>query len=150
MNDDQTKPIPTSGHLSEDGAHELATSPDMLPYLQLIMAEMQGKDTTPQLKTIAELLLEKRYVCRVAPAMKWAFTNFENLNVVAGPTDAPPEGLGQAGRSPESPAPSILHVPGCPFRRGAHGKSDLRVSSACQNPSRKSAREPRTGTGAQR
>ena len=50
MSDHQSKRIPISDLTSEDGAHELATSPDMQPYLQLIMAETQGKDTTPHLR----------------------------------------------------------------------------------------------------
>ncbi len=83
MSDDEKKRIPIKDIISEEGAHELATSPDMQPYIDLIMAEMQGHDTAPQLKAITELPLEKRYVWRVASALKWGFADFEDMNVVA-------------------------------------------------------------------
>jgi hypothetical protein len=67
----------------EEGAHELATSPDMEPYLQFAMALMQGNDPTPELAAIRQLPLEKRYVWRVASAMKWAFADFDDLSVDA-------------------------------------------------------------------
>jgi hypothetical protein len=83
MSEDEIKRIPISDLISEDGAHELATSPDMQPYLQLIMAEMQGKDPAPHLSAIRELPLEKRYVWRVASALKWAFADLETDHVEA-------------------------------------------------------------------
>ena len=55
----------------------------MQPYMDLIMADMQGCDTAPQLQAIRELPLEKRYVGRVASALKWAFADCETLNVEA-------------------------------------------------------------------
>jgi hypothetical protein len=75
--------LPTPGIVSEEGAHELATSPEMKPYLDLIMADVQDQDTAPHLKAITELPLEKRYVWRVASALKWALADFEDMNVVA-------------------------------------------------------------------
>ena len=42
----------------------------MHPYLRLIMAEMQGHDVTAQRASITALPLEKRYVWRVASALK--------------------------------------------------------------------------------
>jgi hypothetical protein len=39
--------VPIKDIVSEDGAHELATSPDMQPYLELLKAEIQGHDITP-------------------------------------------------------------------------------------------------------
>ena len=83
MDDKNIKRIPIKDLISEQGAHELATSPDMQPYLDLITAEMQGQDTASQMKTITELPLEKRYVWRVASALKWGFADFEDMNVVA-------------------------------------------------------------------
>ena len=47
MSDDEIKPIPIKDLTSEEGARELASSPNMQPYLDLIMAEMQGHDTAP-------------------------------------------------------------------------------------------------------
>jgi hypothetical protein len=91
MSDDKKKRIPIKDIISEEGAHELATSPDMQPYLDLIMAEMQGLDTAPQLKAITELPLEKRYVWRVASALKWGFADFEDMNVVADTKTLPEE-----------------------------------------------------------
>jgi len=81
MNEDKPKSIPLNKLISEDGAHELATSPDMQPYLRLIKAGMQDRDTTPQINEIAALPLEKRYVWRVASALKWAFADLETVSV---------------------------------------------------------------------
>jgi hypothetical protein len=79
--DDEIKRIPINDLREEDGAHELATSPDMEPYLRLIMAGMQDHDTAPLIEEIRQLPLEKRYSWRVASAMKWGFADFENVNV---------------------------------------------------------------------
>jgi hypothetical protein len=81
MSDDGPKRIPIRDLNSEDAAHELATSSDMQPYLQLMMAHMQGDDTAPLLSAISELPLEKRYVWRVASALKWAFADVETGHV---------------------------------------------------------------------
>jgi len=74
--------VPIKAIVSEDGAHELVTSPDMQPYLRLIKAGLQDKDTTPHFEEIAALPLEKRYIWRVASALKWAFADLETDNVV--------------------------------------------------------------------
>ena len=42
MSGKKIKKIPTSELRQEEGASELATSPDMRPYIQLAMAGMQG------------------------------------------------------------------------------------------------------------
>jgi hypothetical protein len=81
MSDDQIKQIPIKDLVSEDGAHELATSADMKPYLEYLKAEIQGHDTAPHLRTIAELPLHKRYVWRVASALKWGFADFDDETV---------------------------------------------------------------------
>jgi hypothetical protein len=47
------------------------------------MAALQGSDVQPQLQALAELPLEKRYIWRVASALKWAFADFDNVNVTA-------------------------------------------------------------------
>src|SRR5215467_16316919 len=67
----------------EDGAHELATSSDMEPYLKFAMAVMHDADPTAQLEAIRKLPLEKRYVWRLASALKWAFAGFDDLGVEA-------------------------------------------------------------------
>jgi hypothetical protein len=51
MSDKSPKPLPIKDLRQEEAAHELATSPDMEPYLQYIMATMQavhhGDDAGP-------------------------------------------------------------------------------------------------------
>jgi hypothetical protein len=79
----------------EEGAHELATSPNMEPYLDLIKAEMEGSDCTSELEAIRTLPLEKRYVWRVASALKWGFADFDNVNVDADRKTMTPEDLGK-------------------------------------------------------
>ena len=68
MSDRKPKSIPMKDLISENRAHELATSPDMEPYLRLIKAGLQNHDTTPNMEEIAAMPLEKRYVWRVALA----------------------------------------------------------------------------------
>src|SRR6202167_2672885 len=91
MNEEKPKSIPIKDLISEDGAHELATSPDMQPYLRLIKAGLQDQDITPQMEEIAALPLEKRYVWRVASALKWAFADFEDWNAVVDRKTLQPE-----------------------------------------------------------
>ncbi len=67
--------------VSEDGAHELATSADMQPYLRLAMAILKDTDPTRELNDVASLPLEKRYIWRVASALKWGFADFDDVNV---------------------------------------------------------------------
>jgi hypothetical protein len=66
--DNPIKRIPINELRQEDSAHELATSPDMEPYLDFAMAVMQDADPTAELEAIRHLPLEKRYVWRVASA----------------------------------------------------------------------------------
>jgi hypothetical protein len=91
MADDNIERIPIKNLHQEDGAHELASSPDMEPYLNFAMALMQGNDPTPELDAIRQLPLEKRYVWRVASALKWAFADFDDLNVSADKETLAPE-----------------------------------------------------------
>jgi hypothetical protein len=78
---DESKRIPINKLISEAGAHELATSDDMKPYLEYLKAEIQGHDTAAQLSAVAALPLEKRYVWRIASSLKWAFADFDNESV---------------------------------------------------------------------
>jgi hypothetical protein len=90
-NDDHIERVPIKHLRQEDGAHELATSPEMEPYLRLIMAQMQGGDTTAELEALRQLPLEKRYVWRVASALKWAFADLETESVDADKQTLRPE-----------------------------------------------------------
>jgi hypothetical protein len=89
--DENIERIPINQLHQEDGAHELATSPEMEPYLRLIMAEMQGSDASPELEAIRQLPLEKRYSWRVASALKWAFADCETESVMADKETLSPE-----------------------------------------------------------
>jgi hypothetical protein len=65
----------------ENGARDLVRSPDMKPYLNLAREVMADKDATEMVARIAELPLERRYIWRVASELKWAFADFDDLNV---------------------------------------------------------------------
>jgi hypothetical protein len=80
---ERKKVVPIKQVRQEDGAHELATSRDMEPYLRFVMAVIQNADPTAALGTIGQLPLEKRYVWRIASALKWAFADFDDLSVEA-------------------------------------------------------------------
>ena len=59
MNDDEPKRIPLKDLISEDRAHELATSENMQPYLQLLKAGLQDRDPTPHGEEIAKINLHE-------------------------------------------------------------------------------------------
>jgi len=63
--------------------YDSASSQEMEPYLRLAMAQLQGADPGPELETLRRLPLEKRYVWRLASALKWAFADFDSANVKA-------------------------------------------------------------------
>lgn len=60
--DNRAKRISIENLRQEDGAHELATSPEMRPYIKLASAEAQGSDPSAAIEEIAQLPLESRYV----------------------------------------------------------------------------------------
>ena len=93
MADDYIEPIPIKDLRQEEGADELASSPDMEPYLNFAIALMQGADPAPELEAIRQLPVEKRYVWRVASALKWGFADFDNLGVDADRQTLSPEGF---------------------------------------------------------
>jgi hypothetical protein len=70
MPDDDIKYMPIKDLHQEEGARELAASPEMEPYLNFASALMQGHDPEPELEAIRQLPLEERYVWRVASALK--------------------------------------------------------------------------------
>ena len=51
MADDNIERIQTKDVRQEEGAHELATSPDMKPYLEFIKAVIQEHDPSPELES---------------------------------------------------------------------------------------------------
>jgi len=89
--DNPIKRIPIHQLHQEEGADELATSPEMEPYLNFAAALMQGHDPEPELEAIRQLPVEKRYVWRVASALKWGFADFDNLTVEADKLTLTPE-----------------------------------------------------------
>src|ERR1035438_2092221 len=90
-NDDNIKRMPINELRQEEGAQELASSPDMEPYLNFAVALMQGHDPTPELEAIRQLPVETRYVWRVASALKWGFADFDDLGVDADRRTLSPE-----------------------------------------------------------
>jgi hypothetical protein len=79
--DPSTGQIPLRDLKTQPGSEDLLESPAMEPYLNLALAMMQHQDVGPATEEIAALPLENRYVWRVASALKWAFADFETLNV---------------------------------------------------------------------
>jgi hypothetical protein len=91
MSDPKYKVVEASSLKMEDGAEELLNSPDMKPYSRYIEAAMLGGDADPSVREIAALPLEKRYVWRVASALRWGFADFEDWNVVVDRKTLQPE-----------------------------------------------------------
>src|SRR5579862_8821675 len=93
MDSENIKKIPINELRQEEGASDLAESPDMEPYLDYIVAAMQGTDVKPHLGVLSKLPLEKRYVWRVASALKWAFADFDDVTVAADRDTISPEDM---------------------------------------------------------
>jgi hypothetical protein len=91
MADDDIKRIPIKNLIFEDGVDELLDSPEMEPYVKLAIAAMQGSDATAELQSLRQLPLERRYIWRVASALKWAFADFDTANVKADKETLSPE-----------------------------------------------------------
>ena len=89
--DDQIRQIPIRDLKTEPEAEELLESTAMEPYMNLAIAMMGGKDMGPAIEELAALRLEKRYVWRIASALKWAFADFETLNIEADRQTLSPE-----------------------------------------------------------
>ena len=83
MSEQSTKMIPIGDLRTEAGSEELVRSESMKPYMELLMAEMGGRDTSPVLAALAALPLEQRYVWRVVSALKWGLCDLETENVAA-------------------------------------------------------------------
>lgn len=67
----------------DPSAEDLLESTMMQPYLKLAMAMIQGQDSNAAVTELAAIPLEQRYVWRVASALKWAFADFDTVNVEA-------------------------------------------------------------------
>jgi hypothetical protein len=96
MDQDDIKWVPIKDLVSEEGANDLANSPDMEPYLRLAMSVLGGVDPAANLKEIAQLPLEKRYIWRVASALKWGFADFDDMSVRADRDTLPAQDLAKA------------------------------------------------------
>ena len=87
MKDDQDDPsikrLPIDDLQTEPGSEDLLDSPAMEPYINLAVAMVKGQNVNAALKELAALPLEKRYVWRVASSLKWAFADFDTVNVEA-------------------------------------------------------------------
>ena len=83
MENREPESIPISSIRVEDGANELARSAKMKPYLELLKAQIGGRDTAPFVEALAALPLEERYIWRVNSALKWAFCDLEKESLIA-------------------------------------------------------------------
>lgn len=83
MDEDDIKWIRPDRLKSEEPVGDLLNSPEMEPYMNLAMAEIKGDSMETELEALRELPLEKRYVWRIASALKWAFADFDTANVKA-------------------------------------------------------------------
>ena len=81
--DNSAKQVPIRDLKSDPTAEDLLDSAAMEPYMNFAIALMGGKDTTPSIEALMALPIEQRYVWRVASALKWAFVDFDSLNVKA-------------------------------------------------------------------
>ncbi|HXE62139.1 MAG TPA: hypothetical protein VN519_01285 [Bryobacteraceae bacterium] len=91
MNDPKYRTVDASSLKVEDGVKELLSSPDMQPYSRYIEAAVTGADIGPSVQEIAALPLERRYVWRVASALKWGFADLEEWNVAVDRQTLAPE-----------------------------------------------------------
>ena len=89
--DDSPKLVPLRDLKSEPEAEELLDSEAMEPYTDFAVAMMGGQDTGPAVEKLLALPMEKRYVWRVASALKWAFADFDTVTVQADRQTIPPE-----------------------------------------------------------
>lgn len=93
MNDPKFKVVELDALKVEEGAQELFDSPDMQPYVRLLEAVVLGGDVAPALGDISRIPLEKRYLWRVASALKAGFADFDTVNVDADRQTLPPADL---------------------------------------------------------
>jgi hypothetical protein len=82
LEDDRIKNVPAKDLKAEEGADELVRSDNMRPYLRVAEAVLTKRGLKEAIGEVAELPLEERYIWRVLSALKWAFADFDNVNVV--------------------------------------------------------------------
>ncbi len=83
MSEAPTKNVRISELRTEPGSEELVRSDGMKPYLEVLKAEMSGRDTGPALAALAALPIEQRYVWRVISALKWGLCDLDTESVAA-------------------------------------------------------------------
>jgi len=131
MADENTiKRIQISQIRQEEGSRELTESADMESHLNFALALMQGHNPTPELEAIRQLPIERRYTWRIASSLKWAFADFDSVNVDA-------ERDVEAGRSRQSDGPhEIAAHAGCILLRAMVGAEDAandgRSNQSCE------------------
>src|ERR1039457_5563991 len=82
MDPDEIKKIRLKDLKTEDGAEELTASAVMQPYAILAEAVQTSQGLKEAVAVIGQLPLEERYLWRVLSALKWAFADFDSVNVV--------------------------------------------------------------------
>ena len=88
---DPIEHVPIGDLKIEPEAEELLESAAMRPYMNLAIAMMQGQDPGPTIEELGMLPIEKRYTWRIASALKWAFADFDTINVEADRQTLSPE-----------------------------------------------------------
>jgi hypothetical protein len=78
----ESEKVPIKNLKTEDGAEDMVKSEMMRPYMRLAEAILQQQGLREAVAAIGDLPLEQRYLWRVLSALKWAFADFDNVNVV--------------------------------------------------------------------
>ena len=105
---------------AEDGADELMNSPNMRPYIELMMAFMGGEDTNSHLEYIRNLPLEKRYIWRIASALKWGFADFDEVSVSVDRQTLSPDDLAEVKALVQ-----LRHIQFCFFLKELVGTKEM-------------------------
>jgi hypothetical protein len=82
MDPDEIRKIPLKDLKTEEGAEDLSASAAMQPYATLAEAVLTNQGLKEAVAVIGQLPLEERYLWRVLSALKWAFADFDSVNVV--------------------------------------------------------------------
>lgn len=77
----EPKVVPIRNLKNEEGADDIAASASMRPYLKAAEAIANKEGLREALEEIAKLPLEERYLWRVLSALKWAFADFDSVNL---------------------------------------------------------------------
>ena len=82
MEEPPTKKLRPQDLKSEEGSEDLVCSTKMRPYLHVAEAVLSKQGLETAVAEVRELPLEDRYIWRVLSALKWAFADFDSINVV--------------------------------------------------------------------